>query len=325
MIPKWEDFAVYLFVERKLDRSNVSSYRGRFNAVRDFFVNKTFDKTNVNIFFSVLESRNLANETLNGYLKLIKHLCKYLELDFMRDYTYWKKIRPTYRILTDSEVRQLQSCFLPRGFGVDSEKINNRFSVGIHFMAVCGTRISEALSLTWENVMPDRVVVTSKNSKTNIGRQIPISNETYRLLCTLEKYPHNFVFGDYRGPMNIKTFNLEIKARAKFLRFKDANDIHSHQFRHYFCVSALKSGVPIQLVSRCMGDTIETVDHYYSHYVIDDLRQVVESLPLNASHMSFELIRGKVKKLADQIGQTSHHLHLSERKNTIILEVENAI
>ena len=323
MIPSWEQFAVYLFIERKLDRSNESSYKSRFTAIRDFFVKKPFDKDNINYFFSTLESRNLSNETLNGYLKIIKHLCRFQGLDFMRDYTYWKKVRPTYRILTDSEVKQLVKCFLPRGFGCDSEMINNRFSVAIHFMAVCGTRVGEMLSLTWENVMPDRVVVTSKNSKTNTERQIPISEETYRLINTLEKHDNNYVFGDYRGAMDIKTFNLEIKERAKFLRFKDWHLIHSHQFRHYFCVSALKAGLPIQLVARCMGDTIQTVDHYYSHYIIEDLRQVIESLPLNASHMSFNLIKDKVKKLADQVGSTPHYLHLSEKENMIILEVQN--
>jgi len=47
--------------------------------------------------------------------------------------------------------------------------------------------------------MPDRVIVLSKNSKTNTERQIPISEETYRLLNTLEKHDNNYVFGDYLG------------------------------------------------------------------------------------------------------------------------------
>jgi len=325
MIPSWEDFAVYLFIERKLDRSNESSYFSRFKAVRDFFVDKTFDKSNVNYFFSTLEAKNLSNETLNGYLKIIKHICKHLDLDFMRDYTYWKKIRPTYRILTDKEVRELIKCYIPRGYSCDSEKVNRRFSVAIHFMAICGTRVGEMLSLKWECVMPDRVIITSKNSKTNTQRQIPISTETYKTLHTLENYEHGFVFGDYRGPMDIKTFNRELKTRAEFLRIKDANSLHSHQFRHYFCVSALKAGLPIQLVARCMGDTIQTVDHYYSHYIIEDLRQVIESLPLNASHMSFDLIKNKVRKLAEQVGNTPHFLHFSEKENMIILEVQSGI
>lgn len=323
MIPSWEEFQVYLFIERKLDRSNESTYKSRLNFIRDFFVEKEFNKYNVNYFFSTLEARNLSNETLNGYLKIFKHICRYLNLDFMRDYTYWKKVRPTYRILTNEEVKALIKAYLPRGGFADADKINNRFSVAIHFMAVCGTRVGEMLSLKWEDVMPDRIVIRAENCKTNLSRQIPISTETYNLLKTLDR--NEYVFGDHRGPLNIKTFNLELKARAKFLRFKDWEKVHSHQFRHYFCVSALKANIPIQLVARCMGDNVDTVDHYYSHYVIEDLRQVIESLPLNAQHMSFEVIKSKIDALVETISNTNHFLHIQKNKNTIILEVKECL
>ncbi len=58
-------------------------------------------------------------------------------------------------------------------------------------------RINEVLSLKWEDIMPDRIVVKAENNKTDNTRQIPISEETYRLLNTLEKHDNNYVFCNY--------------------------------------------------------------------------------------------------------------------------------
>lgn len=40
MIPSWEQFAVYLFIERKLDRSNESSYKSRLPRDKYLLVKK---------------------------------------------------------------------------------------------------------------------------------------------------------------------------------------------------------------------------------------------------------------------------------------------
>lgn len=321
MIPSWEEFSVYLFIERKLDRANASSYKCIYRFIRDFFREKSFDKTNVNYFFATLEAKNRSNQTLNNYLKTIKHLARFMGLDFMRDYTYWKKIQPQYRVLTDDECRKLEKVYLERG-NCDSEIVNNRYSVLIHLLARTGMRINEALTLKWTDIMPDRIVVRAENNKTDNMRQIPISKETYNKLFTLQKY--DYVFASPKGKMDIGSINNELKLRGKFLRIKDWEHLSCHQFRHYFACSLLRSGVSIALVARLLGhSSIVTTDHYYSHYVIEDLISAVECHPLNAQGLSFQTIKEKVKVLSTQIENTTHHLHLSEKENMIILEVEN--
>jgi len=120
------------------------------------------------------------------------------------------------------------------------------------------------------------------------------------------------------------SINKELKLRGKFLRIKDYKDLHAHQFRHYFATSLLRTGLSIAIVTRLLGHSdISTTDKYYSHYLIDDLISAVETHPLNAHTLSFQTVREKVKRLAEQIESTDHYLHLSEKENMIILEVQN--
>lgn len=321
MIPAWEEFSVYLFIERKLDRSNTSAYKGQYRAIRDFFVDKTFDKSNANYYFASLEARNLSNQTLNNHLKVLKHLARFMGETFINDYTYWKKIQPNYRVLTDDECKKLESVYIPRGH-CNSDQVNQRYSILIHLLARTGLRINEALSLIWEDIMPDRIIIKAINNKTDNSRQVPISEETYKKLYTLEKY--DYVFGNDRGKMDLFSINKELKVRGKFLRIKDWEHLSCHQFRHYFATSLLRSGVSIAIVARLLGHSnISTTDKYYSHYIIEDMISAVQLHPLNAHAISFKTIKDKVKLLATQVENTNHLLYITEKENMIIMEVQN--
>lgn len=321
MLPSWDNFSVYLYFRRKLDKSNDSSYKYGYGVICDFLQDKDFTLDNIDRFFAFEQARNMSNSTLNNYLKLLKHLAKFMNKRILDDYTYFKKIQPTYRVLTDEECRKLEKCYIERGH-CDSEMVNQRYSTLIHVLSRTGMRINEVLSLKWEDIMPDRIIVKAENNKTDNTRQIPIIKETYNLIYKLPKF--DYVFGTERGKMDDFSINKELKIRGKFLRIKDYQDLHCHQFRHYFATSLLRTGISIAIVARLLGHSdISTTDKYYSHYLIDDLISAVETHPLNAHTLSFQTVREKVKRLAEQIESTDHYLHLSEKENMIILEVQN--
>jgi len=205
---------VYLYFRRKLDKSNDSSYKYGYGVICDFFQGKEFNLDNIDRFFAFEQARNMSNSTLNNYLKLLKHLAKFMNKRILDDYTYFKKIQPTYRVLTDEECRKLEKCYIERGH-CDSETVNQRYSTLIHVLARTGMRINEVLSLKWEDIMPDRIIVKAENNKTDNIRQIPIVKETYNLIYKLPKF--DYVFGTERGTLhssflfrNIKVVPLKV-------------------------------------------------------------------------------------------------------------------
>jgi integrase len=325
MLPNWEEFRVYLYIRRKLDQSNDRSYFYCFKLISEYFKDKELNLNNIDLFFFTQQSRNISNATLNQYLKMLKHICRCLNLDILRDYTYFKKIQPTYRILTDIEVKKLEKCYIERGYNKDSEVINFKYSTLIHLLARTGLRINEALSLNWNenDIQPDRIIIRAVNNKTDKSRQIPITVESYGLLKKLTKFKHGFIFGDQRGKMDAITIRKELKLRGKFLRMKDYENLSPHQFRHYFVTSLLRQNVSINLVARLAGHSVDVCDRTYSHYVIQDMKTAIEMHPLNSNGVSFETIKEKIKDLANQVSLTNHHLHLSEKDFTIILEVQD--
>ena len=95
MLPEWEAVKVYLYYRRKLDQSNDDSYHCCFKTIFQYFLDRKFDLTNVDQFFSFQQSRNLSNSTLNNYLKMLKHIDRFMGTNILVDYTYFKKIQPT--------------------------------------------------------------------------------------------------------------------------------------------------------------------------------------------------------------------------------------
>lgn len=271
----WPKFADYLYLERKLDRSNNASYFYLFKKITEYFRDKDFNRDNIIAFFAYKQKLGLTNSTLNQYLKLLKHLCRYLKVDYMEGFTYFKKVYRKQRIMTQEEVDLIINTHPERGNNKDPEYINQRYTAAITFLSVTGVRVGELCNLKWDDLSPTSFTVNASHSKTDKEREIPITPDTYNLIKKLTKFKHGYVFGSERGPMSIKTIACEIKHRAKLANIKNWNDIHPHSFRHYFTVHKLKNH-PIDRISKILGHAdISTTAKYYGHYNTEALRSVV--------------------------------------------------
>lgn len=272
---EWEEFSRYLYTDRKLDRSCDAHYRGIFKQITNWFDGKELTKENVIDYFEEMEKSGLSNSTMNQHLKTFKHLDRYLKTDCLRDFSYFKKSYKKQRILTPLEVEQILAVEAYGGI-VSPEAVNYRYQTAIYLLSVTGMRVGELLKLKWGEVSQETITVRAENNKTDTERQIPITKETYERLEKLVKYPHGYVFGEYRGPMDRKSIANNIRQRARKAGITNYREVHPHSFRHYFVCHKLKD-FPLDRISKIIGHAdISTTVKYYAHYDDSLLRSVIE-------------------------------------------------
>ena len=320
----WEQFSQYLYIERKLDQSNDQSYRSRFRVIVNYFQNCPFDKQGVNGFFSFLIQRELRNQTLNNYLKLLKHLCRFQELNFLDGYSYFKRQEIQYRILSTEEVKKLIACYIEYT-RCDSLTVNRRYQVAISTLCQTGLRIGELCALQWDkgDVQPDRIVIRPEIAKNDKGREVYVTEKLYTDICSLPK--SLYVFGTERGKMLPATFNSELRRRAEYLGFKDWEKIHAHQLRHYFATEAIcNRKMPIEIVSKILGHSdCGITSRIYSHVSLDDQKLIIETNPLAIQGMGFERVKEMIEQLGNILSYTKYPTSRRREKDIIILQSQD--
>lgn len=275
----WSDLTTYLFIEKKLDTSCESSYKSRFKEISLFFQDKELTRENVNKFFYYLiHTRYLKNNTLNNYLKLLKHIEKYLKLDILGGYSYWHKDRATPVDLKPEVIRQLAEVSIPRSkfTSTPQEEINYRYRVMIYVLSL-GLRVNELCSLTHEDVLPDRLIIREENTKTNSTRLVPLKGTgIYDMIQALSKV-NEYVFGTRYGKLRDETVNEEIRLRCEFLKLPV---VTAHNFRYAYVTNSLRAGIPIEKVQLVVGHKSLETTASYRKFNLEDYEDAVSNYPL---------------------------------------------
>jgi integrase len=276
----WSSFEQYLLMDRKVSKSNISSYKSQFKYIDSFFKGKEFTRENINSFFGYLSDNKKSFSTLNNYIKCIKHLNRLLGKNELEDFKYFPKEYEKQRLLTQEEVNRIIEAPVEvkskYGKSTYSPKVQERYSTLIYFLSVTGCRIGETVDLKWEDVTQDTVTIRAENAKNSKERQIPINQTTYERLLKLKRYPHNYVFGGSKGRLDEWTVNKTLRLKAKSAGIKDIDNIHCHLLRHFFATEKIKTN-PIDRVSKILGHAnVGITASVYGHYDMSMLRSVVE-------------------------------------------------
>lgn len=135
------------------------------------------------------------------------------------------------------------------------------------FLAYTGTRISEALSLSWENIdFTEKIAyIKQLKKKKEIIREIPLHPELIEILSKNKKE---------QG----KIWNITRQAAHYFFykKFK----INPHSFRHFAAIKFLKITKDIEKVRRLLGHSGYNVLKVYLNLSIEDLREEINQLKL---------------------------------------------
>lgn len=90
----WTDFSSYLFFDKKLSTKPgaKSATKSRFFQLSKQFGNGTpFNRLNFTLYLSKLQEQGYAISHINKTITMAKHLDKYLKLNELSDFTYFKE------------------------------------------------------------------------------------------------------------------------------------------------------------------------------------------------------------------------------------------
>lgn len=187
------------------------------------------------------------------------------------------------RYLTDEQLNSFIE-YVPKSSKKDAT--NDIKDIFLFSYYACGLRISDIVTLEWNNIdfvnkTIDKVQVKTK-VKSKISPRLP-----EQAITILNKWkarqlnkrfvfnylPENFVFsketsGDLKKRINVvdRTINISLNKIGKNLKLPFSLSIHVA--RHTFCVKALGAGISLHLVSQLMGhQSILATEKTYANYL----------------------------------------------------------
>ena len=139
------------------------------------------------------------------------------------------------------------------------------------FLFYTGARINEALSLVWDNVKDDFVILkTKKGRDKETLRRVPllegVIDQTKRGADT------DLVFPEHKGHMYY-AFRYQFRKGLKALGIKD---FRIHDCRHTYASHLLQDGLSLKQVSTLLGHKSIVMTERYAHLVTEEIP--VESL-----------------------------------------------
>lgn len=180
-------------------------------------------------------------------------------------------IKPPKVILTPTlPFTQEEFCTLLLGTNTFSDKItvNQRLKAFILVMRWSGLRAGDAVSLTTDRIIDDRLFLYTQ--KTGVPVWIPLPPQVLTTLSSLPPLPGGFFFWPHRK-LSSQVVGMVTNYGNKLKRLGEKTGIpgvRSHRFRDTFAVELLQLGVPIEDVSILLGHTsIATTEKHYAPWV----------------------------------------------------------
>ena len=188
------------------------------------------------------------------------------------------------KYLKNSEIKNIKSPKIPKSIpkAVDQIDIKSIMELVAEFskhdwcikrdMALltliygCGLRISEALSVTKNNLANnDTLIITGKGNKQRMVPILPIVRQridNYLAVCPYKIASDNPIFLGFRGgPYSPVLFERLIGKIRKYLQLSDT--VTPHAFRHSFATHLLEAGGDLRTIQELLGhSSLSTTQRY---------------------------------------------------------------
>jgi site-specific recombinase XerD len=314
----WPDFKSYLVIEKKLSDKSSSLYalKSRFNRLTSNFSQKDFNKSNFNLLIAEMKGQDHAPSYLNNMIKMAKHLDKFLRLNELQDYSYFRETyTPTKEVLTPEEIKNLAEIEMKYKF---PQFMNHRQKALIYLLGTTGCRIGEVIDLKWDDLFTDHVIF--RDTKNGDSRVVPISSELYQLLSELPRKRVE-VFASYRGSkLASPQINSDLQKRAKTAGI--SKHIYNHLLRHSFITTMLEQGVDSLDVAVIVGHKDPKNTMRYKNSLLSHYKTIIQFHPLLKKTMTFEQASLRLRDLVYKtINTETCRLSVREENGKMVVEL----
>ena len=182
-----------------------------------------------------------------------RHVKKYRELKRER-YLTKEELRRLGGVLADTDTKPTESPFAIAAIGL---------------LVFTGARLTEILTLRWENVDLEGGVLRLPDSKTG-AKPIYLNAAAISLLRTMPRMDGNpyVIAGKKDGGrlINLQKVWRRIRARANL------NDVRIHDLRHSFASVAAGVGMSLPMIGKLLGHSQPATTARYAHLAADPIR-----------------------------------------------------
>lgn len=219
-------------------------------------------------YYLELSSRNLTTVTVQTYIRGLRSFLswcfqqEYISVNLSEKFRLPKAQRKAVDVLTDSEIKQLFSCF------------NTRYYIQLRNLCICslmldsGLRLNEVVTLTMEHLrLSDGYVIV--DGKGNKQRVVPLGLNTRKLLLRYTSRRPCCVVTDRvfllsnLEPVSVTTL------RQMFRKLKALSGIkrlRAHLLRHTFATRYLENGGDMYSLQQILGHTSLEMVKKYVHF-----------------------------------------------------------
>ena len=260
-----EAFLEYIIVTRALSKKSVEAYKSDLSVIEGD-LNKPLIKIDSNTLLSLL-SKYKNKRTLNRKLSSINSFF---------DFCYKNQFLDEKTKLKFAKIPKLLPKFLSyteiqRGL----ELIDKTTIVGLRdyalvlFLYATGTRVSEALALTRDDIDGEWLHV--RHAKGEKERMIPIAKvaiDAINSYLNELKYEKDYIWQNYQGGKLSRISAYKIT--QKYL------GVSPHVLRHSYATSLIRGGADLRVVQELLGHSSLLTTQIYTHIQKQDLKETVE-------------------------------------------------
>lgn len=238
----------------------------------NYFISIDNLKMSINDFLD--SNKNLTSNSINTYLRTFQVFVNWLfenkyikeKVNFLKE-NRKKSTKKDIRIFEDDELDKLFES---------SKIVSEEFHLLLKFLLKSGARISEALNLTYDLVLNDRIIFENKNTRKL--EYIPLSIDLKNILEIQKekKYNGKKVF---RWTVESHSFLLKYLKKTFKLAGIEYDGRGFHTFRRTFLFHLYRKGVPLQDASKLMRhNSVNLTYAIYSYFDISNLQEQLNKI-----------------------------------------------
>jgi integrase len=143
------------------------------------------------------------------------------------------------------------------------------------FAMFTGRRVGELLAAKWEDLSPDRKVLTLPITKAGERQFVYLNDEARSIVSNLKNITGNqFIFAGEAEGKSIVSYR---SAWLRIVKRSGINYIPVHGLRHSYASVLVAAGVPLETVGHLLGHKTSVTTRKYAHHRPDQLRQAAET------------------------------------------------
>ncbi|HHY26163.1 MAG TPA: tyrosine-type recombinase/integrase [Desulfitobacterium dehalogenans] len=218
-----------------------------------------------------LEERKKSHAYVSQALSSIKFLFKHIlrqSIDSM-DIPRPKKEQKLPQVLSQAEVAKILSTV---------KNIKHRSILIITYSS--GLRVSEAVTLTLNDLHPDRKLVRIKQGKGRKDRYTLLSDTAMKVLNEYITYykPKKWLFSGEDPETHISERTVQVIFKNALAKSGIKKDLSVHSLRHSFATHLLESGTDLRYIQELLGHKSSKTTEIYTHVSNKDLGRIKNPL-----------------------------------------------